>query len=193
MANLFILIKCKKIPQYILTQICYPAVNNHFLWIGSNIISNYHILHYKGPLKKVKLFKREVTNILQIAKNKNFIKCYSVLTGNTDYFIKPSEHDYSIDLNPTKIVSPNIKKKIKFNINKFLLNIILKLKKTKYGYYLPLLIVSKIKDHPIKVSKYVFIVLEGKNIIIYGNSKTTLRYTKLWLSRVSKLLEKINC
>ena len=64
---------------HVATVICYlsylrytsfkvPAVNNQFLWIGSNIISNYHILHYKGPLKKVKVFKKEVNNILQIAK-----------------------------------------------------------------------------------------------------------------------------
>ena len=150
-------------------------------------------MHYKGPLKKVKVFKKEVNNILQIAKNNHSIKCYSVLTGNNDYFIKPSEHDYSINLNPIKIVSPNIKKNIKFNINKFLLNIILKLKKTKFGYYLPLSTVTKIKDHPVKVEHDVFIVLGDKYIVIYGDNKNTLRNTKLWLTRLSKLLEKINC
>lgn len=194
MSNLFILIKCnKKLLTFITTPICYQAVTNNFLCIGSNIIFNYHIFQYKGPLKNVKLFKKEITNILEIAKKSHSINCYSVLTGNNDYFIKPSEHYYSINPNPLKIVSPNIKFNIKIEKNKNLLNVILDLKKTKFGYYLPILMEKKIKDRPVKVAYDVFIILEENNIVIYGSNKNTLKNTKLWLTRLSKLLEKLNC
>ena len=77
--------------------------------------------------------------------------------------------------------------------NKNLLNVILDLKKTNFGYYLPLLIVKKIKDRPVKVAYDVFIILEENNIVIYGSNKNTLKNTKLWLTRLSKLLEKLDC
>jgi hypothetical protein len=52
---------------------------------------------------------------------------------------------------------------------------------------------KKIKDRPVKIAYDVFIILEENNIVIYGSNKNTLKNTKLWLTRLSKLLEKLNC
>jgi hypothetical protein len=198
MSNIFILVKCKNfLPETVSSKIAPYAIKYNFLWIGGNSIGNYHINQYKGTILNIKLFVKEVNNILQIAKNKNKIKCYSIIfekNKSYSYLEKPSEHDFSIyKCNMPNLPEKNTQKIIFSLKTTYLLKVISKLKKTKNRYHLPLLLLKKIKDHPTNVKSNVFITIGENSIVLYGENKLSLKYTKLWLIRLSKLLHKSSC
>ena len=190
MSNLFILIKYKNfVPDRIIQKISPHATLYNFLWIGKNSIKNYHMYQCRGPLKYIKLFKNKVIYILNNANVH-----YSIITGNKGYLNKPSENDFTICqeriIHITTINNKNLKKE-KVKINKiYLCKIINNLQKTTYGYYLPILLSSNIKEQPVKIKYDVFITFDNDNTIIYGENKYAIRNTKNWLKRLSKLYEK---
>jgi hypothetical protein len=186
MSNIFIIIKCRKfVPEKIMCKISPYAIQYNFLWIGGNSIKNYHTHQYRGPSKYSKLFEQEINKVLHKSKLK-----HSVISGNKGYLEKPSEQDLSIcPLNQQ--VPKKIKlKEEKTKINKHLLPVISKLKKTKYGYYLPISIKSIIHDHPYNVRHSIFISSDSKYFIIKGDSKHAIHITSLWLKRLSVLLNR---
>lgn len=196
MSNIFILVKCKNFLSENITRKFIPfAIDNNYLWVGGNSFGDYHVNQYRGPTKKINVFKKEIVNILQNSKNRKKIKCFSVISGNS--MNKPSEHYFSIDpFLKEKNVSILNSKKIKeesLNTNKTLIKEILKLKKTKNGLYLPITLVSIIKGHPIKISHDIFIKINKNNLILKSENKHALTNTKLWLKRLSNLLEKNDC
>jgi hypothetical protein len=198
MSNLFILVKCKKfIPEIISSKIAHYAIKYNFLYIGGNSIGDYNINQYRGNVRYIKIFVKEVNNIFKFAKKINKIKCYSIIfekDKSCRYLEKPSEHDFSIYKNNTPDLQIIQIKKIVFSLKTtYLLKVISKLKKTKYGYYLPLLLLKQIRNHPTNVKNNVFITIDKSSIILYGKNKLSLLYTKLWLTRLSKLLQKAKC
>lgn len=203
MSNIFILVKCKNfLPENITKKFIPSAITNNFLWIGGNSLNNYHLNQYRGPSKNIILFKKHISVFLQNAKNKNKIKCFSVISGNKTYLDKPSEHYFSINQdnqNNQDIILPienNLKKitinsNINSNIN--LIKVISKLPKTKYGYYLPISLSSTLRGHPIKIAYDVFITIGKNNIIVQSENKYAIKNTKIWLTRLMKLLDKSKC
>ena len=203
MSYIFILIMCKNyVPSLIMRNISPYATKYDFLWVGGNSIKNYHIHQYKGPVKNIRIFKKEINNILNISKKNNKIKCYSIISGNTKPLDKPTEHDFTIysfkNSFENKIDFQNIKNIKKLSIKtKNILKVISNLKKIKFlnesGYYLPISLTSIIKEHPIKIRHNLFLIVNENNILIYGEHKHPIKTTKTWLIRLSKLLQKDDC
>lgn len=202
MSNIFILVKCKNfLSENITKQFIPSAIENNFLWIGGNSLKDYHINQYRGPTRKINLFKKEVINVLQNAKNKKKIKCFSILSGNKSYLDKPSEHYFSVDPFLTNKNKRNVillkPKKIKEeklnNVDKNLIKVISKLKKTNDEYYLPITLSSFLREHPVKIAHNIFIKINVNDVILQSENKHALKNTKLWLKRLSELLEKVKC
>ena len=188
MSNIFILVKCRNfVPEKIMCNISPYAIQYGFLWIGGNSIKNYHTHQYRGPSKHITLFKKNINQVLHKSKLK-----YAILSGNKDYLKKPSEHDFSVCLFHQEVPEKIKLKEEKININKYVLPIISKLKKTKYGYYLPISIKSILHEHPYNIKHSIFISYDNTYFTIKGDNNHVIYITLLWLKRFSVLLKQFS-
>ena len=185
MSNIFFIVKCKKyLPESISKQIAPLAVKHGFLWIGGNSIGDYHVNQYRGPSKYIRLIKDKLTTILK--KNKK-IKYYSFITGNSSFLKSPSEKEFQINQGPYEIQNdePKYNENIKLT---HVRKVLTKLKKTKHGYCLPILLSSLKGDYLVNVPHNIFIHVNKDNLTISSDHKHPLHKTKSWLKRLEKLL-----